>query len=87
MHLTLSEAIYLPYLHWGVMFCKGCTNKTNGLAESFVQGSRVKPIGWRDIASLDLPQTKGVQSQEQDTSLNLVSAFSSFLLTETIQTV
>ena len=38
-------------------------------------------------ASLDLPQTKGVQSQEQDTSLNLVSAFSSFLLTETIQTV
>ena len=31
MYLTLSKAIYLPYLQWGVMFCKGYIIKTNGL--------------------------------------------------------
>lgn len=62
------------------MFCKGCIIKTNGL-------NHLSKGNVLNIASLDLPQTKGVQSQEQDTTLNVVSVFSSSLLTETIQTV
>lgn len=65
-----------------MFWANGCIIKTNGL--NHLSKGNVGAHWLTCIACLDLPQTKGVQSQEHDTSLNVVSVFSSSLLTETI---